>query len=696
MTDVVDHLNSLGNDRVRLVALVSMRGFVRSYRSIRARVPDAIVLPIVPRSHRWRNSMAWVWLLCRILRPTGIMGRGVFATALALRMRDSGLIASVCFDARAAYGAEWEEFRVVDDDDAISECAALEREAVGLSDVRISVSKALVEYWRGRYQYHGERHVVIPCTMSNSSPRSSGKRDPLTRSRLGWADEDLVLVYSGTASGWQSLELLQEVLVPWLARSVGHRCLFLCEPHEAIDRLERDFPGQVVRVWLPHEDVVPTLAMCDHGLLLREPCLTNQVASPTKFSEYLRAGLPVIISEGVGDLSDLVRKERSGVVLGKKAVITVERPDDVERERMKGVARSHFSKGSFNTAYGTVMSHLGADRKEWTTSRKDEQDMLVSIIVPSFNKRNFLELMWNSVRTQTDGRWELLVVDDASTDGSPELLRDLAGHDERVRIIVLPENAGANRCRNRGIQEARGAYVIFLDADDVLAAHCVAERIKVMNGSGLDLAVFTMQVFREQPGDSEHCWVPDTSRPLEAFLRHDLPWQTMQPIWDRDFLLRIGGFDEAFPRHQDVELHTRALMLEGVRYRLCPDPPDCHYRIADERKVLDPFDLLERFCRSAVMFRDKFHPQAEVRGKAELLLGIILRTHLQVLLNMKMDRITDTQVDDLEHILFDTGRTPISKSARRLFRFSRWYNTRALRIPGVNRLLFLALTVGPE
>ena len=113
VTDVVDHMNTLGGDRVRLVALVSMRGYMTWRKRIRTRVPDAIVLPMVPRQHNWSANWFWLWLLCRRFRPTGMIGRGIFATALALRMRDKGLVRQVCFDGRAAYGADRERCGVV-------------------------------------------------------------------------------------------------------------------------------------------------------------------------------------------------------------------------------------------------------------------------------------------------------------------------------------------------------------------------------------------------------------------------------------------------------------------------------------------------------------------------------------------------------------------------------------------------------
>jgi glycosyltransferase involved in cell wall biosynthesis len=318
---------------------------------------------------------------------------------------------------------------------------------------------------------------------------------------------------------------------------------------------------------------------------------------------------------------------------------------------------------------------------------------LVSVVVPSFNKRPFIGRTIESVQAQTFHDWELLAIDDASTDGSQELLADIAARDPRVSFVGFPTNRGANECRNRGIAEARGRYIVFLDADDLLTPDCLAKRVAVMQGSDLDCAVFTMQVFHEHPGDDAHRWVPRSARPLEDFLRHELPWQTMQPIWDRGFLERLGGFDAAFPRHQDVEMHTRALLQPGMRLRLVPGEPDCFYRIAEERKVFDPSLLLEKFSHAAVMYRDKFAADAERMGRRNLVLGIIQRTYLQVLRHAKEGRIDATTLDALESILFaPNGEGWPSSITRGLFRVTRWYNLGPVRIPGINRLLFELVT----
>lgn len=91
----------------------------------------------------------------------------------------------------------------------------------------------------------------------------------------------------------------------------------------------------------------------------------------------------------------------------------------------------------------------------------------VSIIVPVYNAAAYLEETVKSVCGQSYENWELLLVDDCSIDGSRELIKSLAADEKRIRPVFQTENHGAAQARNAGIREASGAYVAFLDADDI-------------------------------------------------------------------------------------------------------------------------------------------------------------------------------------------------------------------------------------
>jgi teichuronic acid biosynthesis glycosyltransferase TuaG len=90
---------------------------------------------------------------------------------------------------------------------------------------------------------------------------------------------------------------------------------------------------------------------------------------------------------------------------------------------------------------------------------------LVSIITPSYNSSRFIEECIDSVLSQTHDNWELLIVDDCSSDNSCELIEKY--NDKRIALIELEKNVGAAEARNIAIRKAKGKYIAFLDADDL-------------------------------------------------------------------------------------------------------------------------------------------------------------------------------------------------------------------------------------
>ena len=92
----------------------------------------------------------------------------------------------------------------------------------------------------------------------------------------------------------------------------------------------------------------------------------------------------------------------------------------------------------------------------------------ISIIVPVYNAEDSLDRCICSVLDQTCPSFELILVDDGSTDGSPEICDRYAAEDSRV-VVIHKVNGGVSSARNAGIEVAAGEYLMFLDADDVLA-----------------------------------------------------------------------------------------------------------------------------------------------------------------------------------------------------------------------------------
>ncbi len=203
----------------------------------------------------------------------------------------------------------------------------------------------------------------------------------------------------------------------------------------------------------------------------------------------------------------------------------------------------------------------------------------VSVITPNFNKGQFVEDCIRSVMAQTMRNWELLFVDDFSTDGSDELAKNLAVIDERIIYQQNQGKKGASSCRNQGLASAKGEYVLFLDSDDLLTPDCLERRLKDLEANpDLDYAVYPMGLFHTELGDSEViCNIPTDEKPLHRFLNRDIVWLISGPIWKRTALEKLSGFDDSLHSQQDYDLHVRAL-IKGLPYRYFHVEPDVFYR----------------------------------------------------------------------------------------------------------------------
>jgi len=91
----------------------------------------------------------------------------------------------------------------------------------------------------------------------------------------------------------------------------------------------------------------------------------------------------------------------------------------------------------------------------------------VSVIIPAYNAQRFIKRTIMTVLDQTFKDFEIIVVDDASTDRTREIVRDLQSKDKRIKLITLGENTGVAVARTIGCKNARGEYFAFLDSDDV-------------------------------------------------------------------------------------------------------------------------------------------------------------------------------------------------------------------------------------
>lgn len=163
-----------------------------------------------------------------------------------------------------------------------------------------------------------------------------------------------------------------------------------------------------------------------------------------------------------------------------------------------------------------------------------EQD-LISIVVPVYNAGKYLNDTIKSVQAQTYDFWELIFVDDKSTDNSAEIIAGYMKTDSRIKYFAMPENGGPALARNRGIDEATGRYLCYQDADDLWHRHKLEKQIRFMKEKNCAFS-FTGYEFADENGTpiDKKVFIPETYTYFQAIKRTII--STITVMFDREKL----------------------------------------------------------------------------------------------------------------------------------------------------------------
>jgi len=240
------------------------------------------------------------------------------------------------------------------------------------------------------------------------------------------------------------------------------------------------------------------------------------------------------------------------------------------------------------------------------------QVVKISVVIPNFNKEQYLSETLDSLLNQEFEEWEAIVVDDGSTDSSVSIIQKYVQKDQRIKFFYRNRNPkGASVCRNIGIEKALGEYIIFLDSDDILTSQALKQRIKLMKiyHYKVDFLVFPVGHFYKKIGDCSMVQIAeDKNNHVVQFLSYNYQWHTSSPIWKKDFLYRLDMFDEEYPRLQDIELHTRALLYENVQYKIISTQEiDFYYRIDENRTLQNPLEKSKNYIEGNKLFLNKMY-----------------------------------------------------------------------------------------
>jgi glycosyltransferase involved in cell wall biosynthesis len=192
----------------------------------------------------------------------------------------------------------------------------------------------------------------------------------------------------------------------------------------------------------------------------------------------------------------------------------------------------------------------------------------VSIILPTFNRLEYLQAAVDSVFAQTFTDWELIVADDGSDAETAGWLASLAAA-PRVSVLRLPHTGNPGAVRNAGLRAARGEYVAFLDSDDVWLPQKLARQLASLGEHPQRIwshTAFAVIDDAGQPagGSQQHSWPAAEGWVLESLVRMELVIAPASVVVRRQALEQLGGFDVAQRACEDYDLWLRLARLSEL------------------------------------------------------------------------------------------------------------------------------------
>jgi len=245
----------------------------------------------------------------------------------------------------------------------------------------------------------------------------------------------------------------------------------------------------------------------------------------------------------------------------------------------------------------------------------NNKNPIVSIIIPSYNHEKYLEFAINSVINQTFKDWELIVVDDGSTDSSVEIIKKYTAIDNRIKCIIQ-SNQDAPNAINRGIKESRGAYISILNSDDAFHPTKIKESIDVLS-MGAEFVFGKIKIIDENnieinTKNERVDWINEklnnpTEQPsLEKLIKNiNYVVTTTNFVFKKDIIEKVGFFHEKLHYGHDYNFLIRAYGF-GVKISFISNYHN-FYRIHSQNTISKGYEeaLLEAAYSISKLYREK-------------------------------------------------------------------------------------------
>lgn len=248
-------------------------------------------------------------------------------------------------------------------------------------------------------------------------------------------------------------------------------------------------------------------------------------------------------------------------------------------------------------------------------NQKSEVDELISILLPIYNSQEILSECLDSILSQTYRSFEVVVVDDGSTDDTPALLTSYAKKDSRIKIFCFTENRGIVEALNYGLDQCRGNWIARMDADDIMMPERLAVQLANMTKyPNIDLLGAQVRIFREDKALTEgqlryqdwgNSLLTDDAIKLEIFAESPIMHPTF--FLSKKFYGVMGGY-QSNPWAEDYDFILRAFQKNAIFAKV----PQVLVAKRDSPTRLARTDPR---CKRKAMFNAKAHYFAQIKSQ---------------------------------------------------------------------------------
>lgn len=246
-----------------------------------------------------------------------------------------------------------------------------------------------------------------------------------------------------------------------------------------------------------------------------------------------------------------------------------------------------------------------------------EPKCLVSVILPTYNSRNFISMAISSVLQQTECQLELIIVDDGSTDDTVNIIKNCIKNDARAKLLHMPRNKGPAAARNLGFDAAQGRWIALLDSDDTYVPQRLERLIQLAETNTADMVSDNLMM--RPIGEAPYRLIPKSILPhcrnmtRAEFVLGNIgdpknprfSYGFMQPMVRRDFLLRHSLRHDERNRFGEDFMFSVACLHAGANWWITPETL-YHYTIRPKSltEIQSAGDLLRISQFEAALLRD--------------------------------------------------------------------------------------------